>query len=81
LNAEPEAQSRVIKTMHEQWRCKCTQDEDKENTSRLNYHFRGEVRKGSKYHLTCQKQKIRLQTISLSHYQKLLHKRSRNLLG
>jgi len=36
LNAEPEAQYRVIKTMHEQWRCKYTQDEDKENTSRMN---------------------------------------------
>jgi hypothetical protein len=81
LNAEPEAQCRVIKTIHEQWRCKYTQHENKENTSRLNYHYREEVRKGRKHHLTCQQQKIRLQTISISHYQKLLSQEIKKFIG
>ncbi len=37
-----------------------------------NHHFREEVRKGSKHHLSYQEEKIRLNTFSLSLYQKLL---------
>jgi len=32
--------------MHEQWRCKCTQDEDKENTSRMKIITLGSSKEG-----------------------------------